>query len=46
VKVNAPIALVLGEGETAGEEMPKPPAAPAAPAAQAPSPGADAPTSP
>ncbi len=28
VKVNTPIALVLGEGETPGEEMPKPPAAP------------------
>ncbi|MEO6395494.1 MAG: pyruvate dehydrogenase complex E1 component subunit beta [Devosia sp.] len=27
VKVNTPIALVLGEGETPGEEMPKPPAA-------------------
>ncbi|HWA17534.1 MAG TPA: pyruvate dehydrogenase complex E1 component subunit beta [Devosia sp.] len=30
VKVNTPIALVLGEGETPGEEMPKPPAAPKA----------------
>src|ERR1700733_10265308 len=28
VKVNAPIALVLGEGEQPGEEMPKPAAAP------------------
>ena len=27
VKVNTPIALVLGEGEAPGEEMPKPPAA-------------------
>ncbi len=25
VKVNTPIALVLGEGEAPGEEMPKPP---------------------
>ncbi|MGN6158394.1 MAG: pyruvate dehydrogenase complex E1 component subunit beta [Devosia sp.] len=30
VKVNTPIALVLGEGEAPGEEMPKPPAAPKA----------------
>ncbi len=30
VKVNTPIALVLGEGEKPGEEMPKPPTAPKA----------------
>ncbi|MEO6015386.1 MAG: pyruvate dehydrogenase complex E1 component subunit beta, partial [Devosia sp.] len=34
VKVNTPIAIVLGEGETVGEEMPKPAAAAATPAAQ------------
>jgi pyruvate dehydrogenase E1 component beta subunit len=40
VKVNTPIALVLGEGETAGEAAPKPAAAVAqpAPAAEAPAP--------
>ena len=41
VKVNTPIAIVLGEGETPGEEMPKPPAASAAPSmvtAEAPAP--------
>ncbi|MGN6684624.1 MAG: biotin/lipoyl-containing protein, partial [Devosia sp.] len=41
VKVNTPIAIVLGEGETPGEEMPKPPAATPAPsmvAAEAPAP--------
>ena len=41
VKVNTPIALVLGEGETPGEEMPKPPAAKAEPSmtsAEAPAP--------
>jgi pyruvate dehydrogenase E1 component beta subunit len=39
VKVNTPIAIVLGEGETVGEEMPKPPAA--APV-EAPAPQAEA----
>ena len=40
VKVNTPIALVLGEGETGGEAAPKPAAAVAqpAPAAEAPAP--------
>jgi len=39
VKVNTPIAIVLGEGETVGEEMPKPPAA-AETKAEAPAPAA------
>jgi pyruvate dehydrogenase E1 component beta subunit len=46
VKVNTPIALVLGEGEAPGEEMPKPPAAPKAEApapTAAPAPAAPAP---
>jgi pyruvate dehydrogenase E1 component beta subunit len=41
VKVNTPIALVLGEGETAGAAVPTPPAAEAAPSmmqAEAPAP--------
>jgi pyruvate dehydrogenase E1 component subunit beta len=44
VKVNTPIALVLGEGEAPGEEMPKPPSAPKteAPAAPAPATPAEA----
>ncbi len=51
VKVNAPIALVLGEGETPGEEAPKPAAtpaveAPAAAPAEAKAPAAPAPAAP
>ncbi len=47
VKVNTPIALVLGEGEKPGEEMPKPPTTPAPSMVQAEAPApAPAPAAP